>query len=129
VIEDLVKMSFQFVVGSVHFLAKVPSVLRNLLGATQVLGDVPSYVVCDLGQLGIENFRLRGLQVDDVLAGWNQARGRLLGRWGRGLRSRPLAAASLRFGSGAHLSDAFQEFFDFVTHIANVASFRFQVAS
>jgi hypothetical protein len=109
-------MSLHLVVGRIHFLAKMPRVLGNFAGPTEMLSDMPGDRIVCVSQLCIDDCRFLRLDVHHLGRRCGPGRHeRLLRRWWDGNLSL-LPSAGLGFGSGSHLSNASQEFFDFVTH-------------
>jgi hypothetical protein len=158
-VENLVQVGFQLVVGLINLSPELTCVRLDFLRPAQVLRDILSQPIGLLGQFGIDHFRLDGLQCRGWLkdhhfgqrcraALWKPRRGllwiRLLGTRRligllRLLRRRPTLRGLLRRGwplllllrgSAAGRSPA-EKFFNFVAicHRFQVSRSKFQVSS
>jgi hypothetical protein len=126
VIEDLVQMGLHLGVCRIDVFAEMTRVLGNLFRAAEVAADALAETIGRVGQLGIDDFNRLGGRGRETRAQRRRRRrseARLWRRvlrllWRGALRRGPLLllAAGLSLGLSAHLSDAAEEFFDFVFH-------------
>src|SRR5262245_37873930 len=120
-VEDLVQVGRHLLIGRIDFLAQVPRMLRDLLGAAEIFAHPASYAICLVSQLRVDHFG-RQRRWRRFLTGWYKSRRRFLARrllWRRRpllLRRRPLLALGLGLGLSPHLGHAAEEIFYFVFH-------------